>query len=409
MDVVRSGDSLDAMAVGPDGALYVAGRSQLYSSADGGRTWRPISIQLPPGSAWRARNIVPDPAHPHIVYVSIRSDAPPADLLARFGSLLDFSSEEAVAALKLVDAHDAAPQAVSWGKGVDGVYVTQDGGSLWRKTGLAVDAWLAFEGGALWAAAADPILEAAALVRRYPDLAGAADRQLKGGGVTPAVLREACRFPGRDALLKGPMAATLSWRSTDSGATWSKLDDLPLSAALALRPKVGDSGTPYATPRANSAGSARPLRIVSPDLAQTRYGGRGLPRHPPGEQVQQGPQRALSPELLLAFVDPIRLVARFNFGLPVSGVTDGAAYAATQPYWDALVKALADESQDEHEISLGPGRPAWTGGPAYELLQREGDAWTAVPGEPPPAFPRSIAPGIFLVGSNGRAWAIRRK
>ena len=136
---------------------------------------------------------------------------------------------------------------------------------------------------------------------------------------------------------------------------------------------------------------------------------RGLPRHPPTEQSQAAAPRVLSPEVLLSFVDPMRLVARFNGGLPLSGIAGSTAYAATQPYWDALVKALADESQEEGEISLGPGRPAWKGGAAYELLQRDGDRWTALPGEPPPSFPQSIAPGIFLVGGNGRAWAIRRK
>ncbi|MCA1825732.1 MAG: hypothetical protein LC689_02190 [Myxococcales bacterium] len=412
VDVVRGGDSLDAMALGSNGFLYVAGRSQLYVSSDGAQTWRSIALQLPPGTVWRARSIVPDPSHAQIVYLSIRSE-PPGDLLARFKALLDFSSEEAVSALRLVDSHDAAPGAVSWGKGADGVYATQDGGALWKRTGLAVDAWLAFHDGALYAAAADPILEAAALIRRYPDLAGAADRQMKGGGVSPAVLREACPFPGRDHLLKGPLAATLAFRSTDGGATWSKLDDLPLAPALALRPNVGDSGTQYLSPtyRPPPATERRtqPYREASPNFPQTRYGGRGLPRHPPSEQGQGAAPRALSPELLLSFVDPIRLVAHFNGGLPLSGVADDVAYAATQPYWDALVKALADESQEEGEISLGPGRVAWTGGAAYELLHRESGAWTPLAGEPPQSFPRSIAPGIFLVGGNGRAWAIRRR
>src|SRR5438132_9132107 len=39
IEVVRSGDWLDAMALGADGALYVAGRSQLYVTTDAGRSW----------------------------------------------------------------------------------------------------------------------------------------------------------------------------------------------------------------------------------------------------------------------------------------------------------------------------------------------------------------------------------
>ena len=62
--------------------------------------------------------------------------------------------------------------------------------------------------------------------------------------------------------------------------------------------------------------------------------------------------------------------------------------------------------------AMGEGVGRWSGDRpslAYELLQRDGDGWTALPGEPPPSFPQSIAPGLFLVGGNGRAWAIRRK
>jgi hypothetical protein len=418
-EVVGSGDSLDALALGADGALYTGGRGHLYASEDGGQTWRPMSLQLPPGAVWRARSIVPDPLHAHILYVSIRSE-PKGELLTRFKALLDLSSDESVAAFKLVDSHPGSPQGYSWGEGVDGVYVTQDGGALWKRTGLALDAWLALDGGALWAAAAEPILQGAALIRRYPDLAGAADRQMKAaGGVSPAVLHEACPYPGRDRLLAGPLAGALAFRSADGGATWTKLDDLPLPAALALRKSVGDLGTQYLSPTAAPApppahqGQRQPnrdLRLATPGFAQTRTGGaRGLPRHPPGEQGQAGPQRVLSADILLTFVDPIRLVARFNGGLPLSGVAGGAAYAATEAYWNALVDALAAESQEEGEISLGPGRPKWTGGAAYGLWRTSGDAWVPVPGEPPPVFPQSIAPGIFLVGGNGRAWAIRRR
>src|SRR5207302_9281648 len=123
----------------------------------------------------------------------------------------------------------------------------------------------------------------------------------------------------------------------------------PLPAALSLRTKVGDSGTQYSTPTSAPTQSppsrppsrSREMRMVSPiSFQQSRYGGRGLPRHPPTEQGQAAAPRVLSPEVLLSFVDPMRLVARFNASLPVSGVADTVAYAATQPYWDALVKAL---------------------------------------------------------------------
>jgi len=81
-----------------------------------------------------------------------------------------------------------------------------------------LDAWIALHDGALYAAAAEPILQAAALMRRYPDLAGAADRQMKGGGVTPAVLREAADSFGRQGARQ------------QEAACWRELGELHLSA-----------------------------------------------------------------------------------------------------------------------------------------------------------------------------------
>jgi len=146
--------------------------------------------------------------------------------------VLDLSSDEAVAAFKLVDARDAPP---AFGPAGDGVYVTADGGGLWKKNGLALDAWLAEREGTLYAVAAEPIVQAAALMRRNPDMAGAAELQFKGGRADAAVLRAALRYPGREALLAGPVAAALVWRSADGGTTWSRLADPPLPIAVMLR------------------------------------------------------------------------------------------------------------------------------------------------------------------------------
>src|SRR5262249_4887373 len=204
----------------------------------------------PPGAVWRTRSIVPDPQHAHILYVSIRSE-PKGELLTRFKALLDLSSDEAVSALKLVDEHPGSPRSFSWGEGVDGVYVTQAGRARRPLRGGAVLARAAGPGcawRALGPGAAAPTLRGAALIRRYPALAGAADRQMKAGGVSPAVLREACPYPGRDRLLKGPLAAALAFQSADGGATWTKPDDLPLSPALALPSHVGHSGTQNSPP-----------------------------------------------------------------------------------------------------------------------------------------------------------------
>ena len=423
VEVVRSGDWLDALALGPDGALYAAGRSQLYASEDGGGTWRAMGV-LPKEMAWRVRSLAPTPQG---LYVSIRSE-PQGDLLARFKALLDLSSDEGVSALKLVDSQ-GPPGKVSWGPAsIDGAYVTRDGGATWRRTGLAIDAFLAAHEGALYAMAADPILASAALMRRYPDLAGAADRQMKGGGVSAAGLREACAYPGRARLLTGPVAGGLVFRSADGGATWSKLDDVPLAPALALRRAIdrgGEehqrllqapvrdqrriSGTPYVIPTFGP-GAGGELSMVSPNLRQ-QYGMPGgyVPQRRRQPAAQAPPPRMISPEVLLAFVDPMRLVARFNGGLAVSGVSGDVGFAPTQAGWDALVASLADESQSEGEISLGPSNPPppreW-----FELL-RTADA-SPLPQQLPAGAPQSIAAtqeAIFVVrGGDGRGWRIAR-
>jgi photosystem II stability/assembly factor-like uncharacterized protein len=425
--VVPSDDRLDAMALGAGGLLYAAGRSRLYLSADGGQTWKPIDLPLPPQPAWRARSVVPDPLHPQTLYLSLRTE-PQGDLLARFNALLDYSSEEALSALKFADARQSG--AVAWGAAADGVYVTHDGGGLWKKTALSLDAWLAARDGALYAVAAEPILQAAALVRRHPGLASAAELQMKGGGVSGPQLRAALPYPGREGLLTGPVADPPVFRSTDGGASWTRMEQpaLPLALALRAAAEKGGQDSAHAAPmpapppqqqRARQENISRPIRDLAPPASSGRLdgaqplpqwtggGGRGPPRRPAPQGASPGPPpRALSPDTLLAFVDPLRLLSRFNGAVALSGVSGGVAFAPPQSSWDALVATLVAESESEHEISLGPAR---TEGAAFELLRSSdgGASWTA--GPLPPGSPQSIAAGadaVFVVRSDGRAWRI---
>lgn len=414
--VVPKDDRLDTMAVGPDGAVYTAGRSRLYVSDDGARTFR--AQELPPQGAWRARSIVPDPLHPHVLYVSLRME-PQGELLARFRALLDFSSDEALSALKLVDAHDAQPRTVAWGNPADGVYVTMDSGGLWKKTGLSIDAWLAQRDGALYAVAAEPILAAAALVRGYPALAGIAERQMKSARSDSEGLRAALPYPGREALLAGPIRSALVFRSSDGGAAWARVDEPHLPLVLALRDAVERGGPDRATippppqetrpqqrGRPPEKGSG-PQHAERP-LAQGR-GGRSGARQQPQQsaQPQVATPRAVAPEILLAFVDPQRLLARFNGAAPISFVSGDAATVPTQQGWDALVAFLVTESEAENEISLGPAQAANVG---FELLRSSdaGAKWAA--GTPlPPGSPRSLAAAdhaVYVVRHDGRAFRI---
>ena len=404
-------DPVEALALGPGGALYAGGRGHLYVSADAGRTFRALSPQLP-SKNWRARSIV---AVPGALYLAVRGD--PAELRRpseRFAELLGYASGEAVAAVALADSRDPSPRTVEWGAPGDGVYVSRDGGATFARTGLKLDAWLAVRDRVLYAVAADPILQAAALMRRHPDLARAADRHLQGDRTVAATLRAACAFPGRERLLGGPIASAPIFRSTDSGATWAREVDPPLPLVVALREDIERRSWEPPEPPAQ----IRQQREAPPPRQATGRGGRGAVRGAPPAASSRPPPRTASAATMLSFVDPARLLAHYNSGLPLTGASDGLAYAPTQAYWDALVAALAAESEAEGEISLGPGLPDFSQGAAFEVLRsRDRATWTPIDADPPPAprgivaYPESMAAAdgqVFLVlagrSRRGQSW-----
>jgi hypothetical protein len=388
-------EPVDALALGPEGALYAGGRGRLYASADGGRTFRPLAPQLP-AKNWRVRSIA---AVPGALFLSVRGDpAEPQTPQARFQALLGYASAEAVSALELADSRDALPRTFQWGTPGDGVYLSRDGGATFRKTGLMLDARLLPHGGALYAVAADPLLQAAALVRRYPDLATAAERHLNGDRAVGSALRSACAFPGRDQLLGGPIASAPIFRTTDSGATWSRVIDPPASLVLTLREEAErEAWEPPAAP-AQQRAATRPLPSESP-----RAGGRPGRNLPPGQRAGP-PSRTASAQTMLSFVDPARLLAHFNSGLQLTGVSNGFAYAPTEAYWEALLAAVAAESEAEGEISLGPGLPDFREGAAFEILRPDGGGGLRrVAADPPRAPPGIVAYPESIAGAGGQA------
>jgi hypothetical protein len=241
---------------------------------------------------------------------------------------------------------------------------------------------------------------------------------MRGGGVSGPALRTALPYPGREALLEGPLADALVLHSTDGGASWARMEKPPLPLALALRAAVEKGGQdvahaappPPAPPpqqRGRPDDGSRPKSDLIAPFAQGMGGRRGAPRSQPVPGGPQGPTpRALSPDMLLAFVDPQRLLARFNGAAPLSGVSGGVAFAPPQASWDALVATLVAESESEHEISLGP---AQTAGAVFELLRSTDSGATWAAGPLPPGSPQSIASGagaVFVVRRDGRAWRI---
>src|SRR5207253_4494605 len=180
-------------------------------------TWKTLTPQIP--GAWRARSIAVDRQS---LYLSVRATRETAPLT----TLLDGSSDGAQAALSFVDDRDSRRPA-----GGD-VWVSHDGGALWQRTSLAVDGWLAALDGQIWAVAADPMIEGAALVRRSPLLAAALDGQLRGARVDANALRASFAFPGRDKLLRAIAAPV--FRSVDEGMTWVRMEEAPTGLRMAL-------------------------------------------------------------------------------------------------------------------------------------------------------------------------------
>jgi hypothetical protein len=402
------GEAVEALALGPAGTLYAAGRGKLYASADGGRTFRALAPQLP-AKSWRVRSIVAAPAG---LFLSVHGDPmDPRPPQARLQALLGYASTEAVTALALVDSRDTSARTIQWGTAGDGAYLSVDGGATFRKTGLMLDAWLVAHDGALYAVAADPVLQAAGLIRRYPDLAAAAERHLNGDRGAAATLREACAFPGRKELVAGPIASAPIFRSTDSGATWARVLDPPLPLVLALREGVERSAweaPPAPAPRRQQGGGSRP-----PPPDHQRAGGRHGGRAPAQGQEAGGRAGVAFPLVMLALVDPARLLAHYNSGLQLSGVSNGDAYLPTQPYWEALLAAAAAESEAEGEISLGPGLPDFPQGAAFEILRLDAagelrPVAADLPRAPPGivAYPESMASAggqdFFVLAGRGR-------
>jgi hypothetical protein len=420
------GTPVEALAVDRDGQVLAAGGGALFVSADGGRGWarRPIKVPgLPEDVPVHVRALA---VHPRgAIFAAIRND--PANAGAEIAGLVDGSSGTAYEARSFEGDLTALPRTVSFGVGQAIVLVSHDGGASWKRTGMALDAWLAFEGETLWAVAADPVLEAAALVRQNAELAAALARQLKSVRVEAGLLRAALKFPGRARLLAGPLGQAPVFRSTDDGATWTRTLDVPASVVISLRAKLdrqrasidgvalrraggGPGEAPEARPGGRGGGERGGGGMGGGGMGGGGRGGRGGGGGgPPGggqRQQARGPGgRFFSAEALLAYLDPARLLARFNGGRALSGVVRAGqgegfiAWTPTEPFWNQLADAAVAESDAEGEISLGPAQPQRLPEvQPFELLRSaDGAAWNPVPEAAPLAIAASPGPGASAV------------
>jgi len=124
------GSPIEAAAVA-GGAIYAAAGGHLYVSQDCAQSWKTLTPQIP--GTWRARSIAVDRQS---IYISVRATRETAPLT----TLLDGSSDAAQTALSFVDGRGSRRPA-----GGD-VWVTHDGGALWQRTSLALDAWVFAQG-----------------------------------------------------------------------------------------------------------------------------------------------------------------------------------------------------------------------------------------------------------------------
>src|SRR2546428_5631306 len=338
------GSPIEAAAVA-GGAIYAAAGGHLYVSQDCAQSWKTLTPQIP--GTWRARSIAVDRQS---IYMSVRATRETAPLT----TLLDGSSDAAQTALSFVDGRDSRRPA-----GGD-VWVTHDGGTLWPRTSLALDAWVAALGGGIWAVAADPMIEGAALVRRAPLLAAALDGQLQGARVDANALRTSFTFPGRDRLLRA--IAAPAFRSLDEGVTWARMDSTPLALRSALerqrsaQPAI--ERAPPVPPRPDRGGGRAGGAPSSEGGRGGRRGSRrAAPSGQPPQQVQRLP-RTVPPETFFTLLDPLRLLARFNSGRALTGVAGDKvlhAYAPPEQFWNSLSDALAPEADPGGDIRLSPG------------------------------------------------------
>lgn len=397
----RRGRTIDAFALGPDGTLYIGQGDALYATSDRGATVDPIPLAIPLAGVTtiknaageeikidpvRIRSILVDPAHAKTVYVSIEPEPPAENFQRRLIGLLDDATEEGRQARGLLGLPPEKPlEKVAFGDRRAGVYVTHDGGRVWQKTPLAVDSWLTSHDGAIYAVAAEPLVTAAGLAVRYPDLARAIGAQLHENAFDFELLRRACAFPGRDALIASAPAAPI-FRSSDEGKSWSHLVNPDFSLALALRRS-------FEQQRSRDAWPPRPL-VRGPE--EHDLGTPGLGPDKPGQPIHRNglkrrePEPAIPPDLtvpLLSLLDPTTLLGNVGPSVSLSGLAqtdqNGVlwAYAPTEAYWAQLTEALMRATRRQGELSQGLGVEAPTAPNGFQLLRSDdgGKTWTEAP------------------------------
>jgi len=368
---VAGAAAIESVTTTRDGRLLVAAGGRVYAGVAGSPALRPLAIQGAPQAQFRSVA-----GAGRTLFASVLGGAP-KDLLPQIREIVDGHTGPTDAVLD-------AKGAVAFGSGM--VYVSHDEGGLWTPSKLGLDAWLVAADDGIYAVAADPLIEAAALSRAHPSLAHALSMRLHDQRVDADDVRTALDWPGEDAVLRGWLP--LVFRSTDFGETWTRVTNVPLQ----VRIDVARQKAAY--PVEADAGAQE---VAMPQMRGRRPGMQAPPPKPVESHV--------AAEVLLTFLDPVRLVTHENRA-PVTGfaLADDAVwtYVPTRAKWESLSGAVVAATAAEGEIWLGAPRPVR--GPEAQLLRSTdgGRTFSEVPGLPA-GFPTSIAalPGAAYLTVRG--------
>jgi photosystem II stability/assembly factor-like uncharacterized protein len=362
---------IETLAVSGDGQLLAGAGGRIYNSFNG-RGLRPLAIQGEAGPRFRSVAAIRQN-----ILASVRGPDK-ADFLMQVRELVGGHAGEATAALD-------SKTPVSFGGSA--IYLSHDGGALWKKTSLGLDAWLVEDEGTIYAVAADPLLEAAALSRKWPGLAHSLDQQLHDQRVDADDIRTALPWPGRDALLKGWFP--LVFRTTDAGENWERVTEVPYAVRVDVFRQQASYPPERFIPIQSQYSPQAPQR--GPQLSQPGRRGREDITAPAPERITP----RVTAETLLTFLDPIRLLAVQNHA-PLLGFAgsggDRWAFVPTQEQWLALSAAVVAGTSAEGEIWTGNLTPIR--GAPVELLRSTdgGQTFGAVAGLPR-GQPTSLAAG----------------
>ena len=345
-----------------DGTLLANSGEDIFMSTDKGTTWSKLKIgdayakggfekfnSFTGGTNFHIQSMARDPADPQTLYASLESkDAVQMDnlkaVLFSMGYVDDNPAPDSeVAKMQaILRSKDTRPQKITWDKGKDGIYVSHDNGATWSTSGLMIRSWLVRVPGdsAIYAVTADKTLSSCLVMESHPKLMKmlmaqfqrAKDQGLRSlhksdeeNAADKAMAAEAgvgfYDYPDMDHLLFHHVLNTIIYKSTDKGATWSRIFNPSRPLLTAMRAASEKQETAL-THNIDNGGSA------------TRGTNMG--------------DRDSSTEV--TWYDPFGIVMAHNYASALDGFTCSAdgqscfAYVPTKPYWDSII---ASESARE--------------------------------------------------------------